>query len=165
MITSISKDKSIHFCVIVPTYNNHKTLKRVLDSVLEYTSNVIVVNDGSTDSTFEIVKGYQNVAQVHHPKNVGKGMALRNGFKKAIELNYDYAITIDSDGQHFASDIPLFVQEIKTNGEALLIGSRNMTTENVPKKVVLEINFLIFGFGLKQEISFQTHNLALDYIL
>lgn len=146
MINSISKDKSIHFCVIVPTYNNHKTLKRVLDSVLEYTSNVIVVNDGSTDSTFEIVKGYQNVAQVHHPKNVGKGMALRNGFKKAIELNYDYAITIDSDGQHFASDIPLFVQEIKTNGEALLIGSRNMTTENVPKKSSFGNKFSNFWF-------------------
>ena len=64
MINSISKDKSIHFCVIVPTYNNHKTLKRVLDSVLEYTSNVIVVNDGSTDSTFEILNFQSNFKSI-----------------------------------------------------------------------------------------------------
>lgn len=146
MFPSISKNKPIHFCVIVPTYNNHKTLKRVLDSVLKYSSNVIVVNDGSTDSTFEILKEYQNIVQVHHPTNCGKGMALRNGFKKAIELNYEYAITIDSDGQHFASDIPLFVQEIEDNGEALLIGSRNMTTENVPKKSSFGNKFSNFWF-------------------
>jgi len=96
-------------CVIVPTYNNHKTLKRVLDSVLQYTSNVIVVNDGSTDTTAQILETYPNLVQIHHSKNSGKGMAIRNGFKKALELNYNYAITIDSDGQHFASEIPSFI--------------------------------------------------------
>ena len=60
----------IHFCVIVPTYNNHKTLKRVLDSVLDYTQNVIIVNDGSTDETSEILKHYSQYTQIHHPRNL-----------------------------------------------------------------------------------------------
>lgn len=133
-------------CVIIPTYNNHKTLKRVLDSVLQYTPNVIVVNDGSTDSTAQILENYPNLVQIHHSKNSGKGMALRNGFKKALALDYDYAITIDSDGQHFASDIPSFHESLQKDGEALLIGSRNMTQENVPKKSSFGNKFSNFWF-------------------
>ncbi|PVX44561.1 glycosyltransferase involved in cell wall biosynthesis [Flavobacterium sp. 103] len=133
-------------CVIIPTYNNHKTLKRVLDSVLQYTSNVIVVNDGSTDTTVQILETYPNLVQIHHPKNSGKGMAIRNGFKKALELNYNYAITIDSDGQHFASDIPNFIDTLGANSDELLIGCRNMTQENVPKKSSFGNKFSNFWF-------------------
>jgi len=142
-----------HFCVIVPTYNNHKTLKRVLDSVLEYTQNVIIVNDGSTDETGEILKGYAYLTQIHHAKNLGKGMALRNGFKKAIELNFEYAITIDSDGQHFPSDIPNFIAEIQRQPNSLLIGSRNMAQENVPKKSSFGNKFSNFWFKFETGIK------------
>ncbi len=133
-------------CVIVPTYNNHRTLKRVLDSILQYTPNVIVVNDGSTDTTTQILQNYTHLVQIHHAKNAGKGIALRNGFKKALELNYNYAITIDSDGQHFASDIPGFISVLEKEGDALLIGSRNMTQENVPKKSSFGNKFSNFWF-------------------
>jgi glycosyltransferase involved in cell wall biosynthesis len=133
-------------CVIVPTYNNHKTLKRVLDSVLQYTSNVIVVNDGSTDTTAQILESYPHVMQIHHSKNSGKGMAIRNGFKKALDLNYNYAITIDSDGQHFASDMPSFIETLEINSNELLIGCRNMTQENVPKKSSFGNKFSNFWF-------------------
>ncbi|WP_395056694.1 DUF2062 domain-containing protein [Flavobacterium sp.] len=151
----INRTKSLNFCVIVPTYNNHKTLVRVLDSVLEYTTNVIVVNDGSTDSTTEILKNYSNLTQIHHPKNAGKGIALQNGFKKALALNFEYAITIDSDGQHFASDISSFINEINANGEALLIGSRNMTQENVPKKSSFGNKFSNFWFWFETGIKLE----------
>jgi len=143
---------SISFCVIVPTYNNQKTLKRVLDSILDFTSNVIIVNDGSTDETTEILKQYAMLTQIHHPKNLGKGRALRNGFRKAIEMNFDYAITIDSDGQHFASDIPGFIEEIQKQPNSLLIGSRNMTQENVPKKSSFGNKFSNFWFKFETGI-------------
>ena len=133
-ISEKNQPNSSIFCVIIPTYNNQKTLSRVINSVLEQTSKIIIVNDGSTDATSEILKNYPNLTQIHFPKNIGKGMALRKGFQKAISLGCDYAITIDSDGQHYASDIPLFIDEISNDGEALLIGSRNMTHENIPKK-------------------------------
>jgi glycosyltransferase involved in cell wall biosynthesis len=133
-------------CVIIPTYNNHKTLNRVVDSVLLYTSNIIVVNDGSTDETSRILEGYSQLTQIHLLKNIGKGMALRKGFEKAILLGYEYAITIDSDGQHFASDIPKFIETLEKEGDALLIGSRNMMQEGVPKKSSFGNEFSNFWF-------------------
>ncbi|WPO80147.1 DUF2062 domain-containing protein [Flavobacterium sp. KACC 22761] len=141
------------FCVIVPTYNNQKTLKKVLDSVLEFTSNVIIVNDGSTDETPEILKHFSQLTQIHHPKNLGKGRALRNGFRKAIEMKFEYAITIDSDGQHFASDIPNFISAIQEEPNSLLIGSRNMTQENVPKKSSFGNKFSNFWFKFETGIK------------
>ncbi|EJG01020.1 DUF2062 domain-containing protein [Flavobacterium sp. F52] len=144
---------SIHFCVIVPTYNNQKTLKKVLDSILDFTTNIIIVNDGSTDSTTEILKSYSQVTQIHHPKNLGKGRALRNGFRKALEMGFEYAITIDSDGQHFAADIPVFLKAIQDEPNALLIGSRNMTQENVPKKSSFGNKFSNFWFKFETGIK------------
>ncbi|MDR6760686.1 glycosyltransferase involved in cell wall biosynthesis [Flavobacterium sp. 2755] len=146
---------STSFCVIVPTYNNHKTLKKVLDSILDFTQNIIIVNDGSTDETNEILKQYSQFTQIHHPKNLGKGRALRNGFRKAIELNFEYAITIDSDGQHFASDIPSFISAIQNEPNSLLIGSRNMTQENVPKKSSFGNKFSNFWFKFETGIELQ----------
>lgn len=142
----------LDFCIIIPTYNNSKTLKRVLDSVLNYTSQIIVVNDGSTDATFEILKEYSQILPIHFPKNCGKGIALRKGFQKAIALGYDYAITIDSDGQHFASDIPNFLSAIEKEGETLLIGSRNMKQQGVPGKSSFGNNFSNFWFWFETGI-------------
>ena len=142
-------------CVIIPTYNNGKTLKRVVDSVLGYTSEIIIVNDGSTDATSQILEQYSQLIQIYHTHNSGKGVALRNGFQKAQELRYNYAITIDSDGQHFASDIPKFIEALENEGEALLIGSRNMAQEGVPKKSSFGNNFSNFWFWFETGIRLE----------
>ena len=128
------KIKSLKICVIIPTYNNERTLKRVIDGVLEITDDLIVINDGATDSTSRILKKYTDITQIYLPKNKGKGNALRVGFKKAEELGYEFSITIDSDGQHYPEDIAVFVNqlEFETNKNILLIGSRNMNQEAVP---------------------------------
>ena len=80
--------------MLIPTYNNDRTLKRVIEGVLKYTENIIIVNDGSTDTTSQILKEYPNLEQLHIPKNKGKGKALRLGFKKAEALGFLFAITI-----------------------------------------------------------------------
>lgn len=122
-------------CVIIPTYNNEKTLRRVINGVLLFTEHIILVNDGSTDATSSILKDYQKIKQIHFTKNAGKGKALRAGFKLAQSLNFEHAITIDSDGQHFPENIPFFETEIlNANKPILLIGSRNLTASNAPKK-------------------------------
>ena len=156
-VSFIEKERMDKFkiCIIVPTYNNCKTLQRVLDSVLSYTANVIVINDGSTDTTAQILENYPNIIQLHHYQNIGKGMALRNGFKKAIELNFNYAITIDSDGQHFPSDIAGFISVLEKEGDALIIGSRNMTHENVPKKSSFGNKFSNFWFWFETGIKLE----------
>ena len=143
-------------CVIIPTYNNHKTLKRVIDGVLQYTTNVIVVNDGSTDSTSEIINSYSTIDSISISKNQGKGNALRLGFKKAIKNGFHYAITIDSDGQHFPDDIPVFLEELdKNNSNILLIGSRNMNQEGVPKKSSFGNKFSNFWFWFETGIQLE----------
>jgi glycosyltransferase involved in cell wall biosynthesis len=143
-------------CVIIPTYNNHKTLRRVVDGVLHYTNNVIVVNDGSTDTTKEILSSYPQITQIHIPKNRGKGNALREGFKKAKELQYEYAITIDSDGQHFPDDIPVFLDALELeNAPILLIGSRNMNQDDVPKKSSFGNKFSNFWFWFETGIRLE----------
>jgi glycosyltransferase involved in cell wall biosynthesis len=129
-----NKIKLMRCCVIIPTYNNHKTLQRVIDGVLNYTNDIIIVNDGSTDTTPQILEHYSKLIIVHQPENKGKGIALQTGFRIAKQQGYEYAITIDSDGQHFPEDIPVFISCLESEGEALLIGSRNMQHETVPKK-------------------------------
>lgn len=146
----------IHCCIIIPTYNNRNTLKRVIDGVLQYAtgSEVIVVNDGSTDDTPAILAAYQGSIHIlHNEVNKGKGFSLRKGFAEAIRLGFDNAISIDSDGQHLPSDIPLFIGAARQNPGALLMGSRNMQQEGVPGKSSFGNKFSNFWFefetGLK----------------
>src|SRR6476620_12271402 len=79
-------------------------------------------------------------------------MALRAGFKKSVELGFHYAITIDSDGQHYPHDIPVFLNELEQNGEALLIGSRNMVQAGIPKKSSFGNKFSNFWFWVETGI-------------
>ncbi len=151
------KFKSLKCCVIIPTYNNCKTLKQVIQGVLVYTDDVIVVNDGSTDATPEILGQYQQIEKIHFPENQGKGCALRAGFVRALDLGYRHAITLDSDGQHFPEDIPLFLDALATEDEKnlLLIGSRNMAQEGVPKKSSFGNKFSNFWFWFETGIRLQ----------
>ena len=137
---------TVNYCVIIPTYNNNKTLKRVIDGVLQYTNHIIVVNDGSTDATAVILEQYTDLTLVHLPQNKGKGNALAVGFAAAKQAGYGHAITIDSDGQHFPDDIPSFLSQLENNEDALLIGSRNMAQEGVPKKSSFGNKFSNFWF-------------------
>lgn len=146
----------LNVCVIIPTYNNSKTLERVVNGVLELTSNVLVVNDGSTDATFEILNKYSQITSIHVAKNQGKGNALRVGFRKAKELKYDYAITIDSDGQHFPDDVPVFLNALELEeNPVVLIGSRNMNQDNVPKKSSFGNKFSNFWFWFETGVQLE----------
>lgn len=135
-------------CVLIPTYNNHKTLERVITGVLQFTSNILVVNDGSTDTTAEVLEGFSHLVQIHITKNKGKGNALKVGFKKAFELGYEFAITIDSDGQHFPDDIPVFLEALQAEAtkNVLYIGARNMNQEDVPGSSSFGNKFSNFWF-------------------
>lgn len=142
------------WCVIIPTYNNHRTLAGVISGVLQYTQGVIVVNDGSTDSTAEILKTFPSIILLEHPHNQGKGAALKNGFRKALEMGYEYAITIDSDGQHFPDDIPVFIERLNaSDGNILLIGERNMAQEGIPRKSSFGNKFSNFWFRFETGVK------------
>ncbi len=136
----------LRLAVLVPTYNNAGTLARVLREVQAFTRNIIVVNDGSTDDTAAILAEFPEVAQVSYPANVGKGWALRQGFAAATAAGYEHVITIDSDGQHFATDLPTFVDKLEAEGPALLIGARDMGQAGIPGKSSFGHKFSNFWF-------------------
>lgn len=140
-------------CIIIPTYNNGNTLKNVVERVLQYTDQVIVINDGSSDDTINILNKFSGLDIIENPRNMGKGFAMRKGFKHAIEKGYKYAITIDSDGQHSPDDIPTFLDKLQEEPEAIIIGARNMTQDGVPRKSSFGHKFSNFWFKIETNIS------------
>ncbi len=140
-------------CVIIPTYNNQDTLEKVINGVLEYTKNIIVVNDGSTDLTSEILLNYAHLTIEHIFPNRGKGNALRTGMKMAFAKGYKYAITIDSDGQHMPSDLHKFLDKIEEEPCSLIIGARNMDQEGIPGKSSFGNRFSNFWYLVETGIK------------
>ena len=138
--------------IVIPTYNNAITLGQVLTEVLVYSFPVIVVNDGSTDHTAEVLKGFSEIGVISYPNNRGKGYALNTGLKAAMEIGYRYVITLDSDGQHYADDIPVFLKEIELHPDSLLIGARNLASDNMPGKNTFANKFSNFWFTLETGI-------------
>jgi glycosyltransferase involved in cell wall biosynthesis len=136
----------VNIAVLIPTYNNAGTLAQVLQDVLSHTSHVIVVNDGSTDHTLEVLDQFPEVQRVTYVNNRGKGIALRRGFAYARQQGYEYVITMDADGQHFASDLQAFHQRLQENGDAIIIGARNLQQENMPGKNSFANKFSNFWF-------------------
>lgn len=152
-----SRFKDLNCCVIVPTYNNDGTLHSFLNSLQGFTDQIIVVNDGSTDSTSEILQEFNNLQLVTHPKNRGKGIALKTGFKRARELGYAYAITIDSDGQHYPEDLDIFLSELEnqiTDRPLLLVGDRKMSGEGIPRQSSKGNRFSNFWFLVVTGLEF-----------
>lgn len=143
-------------CVIVPTYNNEKTIVDVLERIMLFSIHVLVVDDGSTDRTPLLLEQAQlSVIRIRYEKNRGKGYALKTGFLKALEMGFTYAVTIDADGQHFPEDIPLLVRAERLYPEALIVGSRNLKSENMPGKNTFANRFSNFWFRLQTGQSLQ----------
>lgn len=143
-------------CIIIPTYNNQGTIAAVIQSVETFCKDIIVVNDGSTDGTSDILDAlHKQIFLVTYVQNKGKGYALIKGFKKAKALGYTHAITIDADGQHFASDIPFFIQGMNSNPEAILVGNRNLNENNMPRRNTFANKFSNFWFRLQTGVTLQ----------
>jgi glycosyltransferase involved in cell wall biosynthesis len=135
--------------VLIPTYNNAGTIAKVIADVKEYSSDVIVVNDGSTDETKNILASINDIKVIDYPNNKGKGYALKLGLQKAHEWGYRYAITIDSDGQHYADDIPVFINKIEEKPDSLLIGARNLAADNMPSRNTFANKFSNFWYKVE----------------
>lgn len=126
-------------CIVIPVYNNPQTIARVVEEVLVYNLPIIVVDDGS-DVQVEILLGEnEHVTIVRHSANQGKGVALRTGALRAKEMGYRHCLTIDGDGQHFAHDIPKFLNLIDDAFDDLtmIIGVRDFKDCNPPKSSVI----------------------------
>ncbi len=145
--------KELECCVIIPTYNNASTIGKVAEAASAYCNDVYIVNDGCTDETLSILKEIEQVTVIGYQKNRGKGYALKYGFKHAVKQGYKYAITLDSDGQHYAEDLPLFLDKLREEPKAIIIGAREMSHENVPGKSNFGKNFSNFWVKVETGIS------------
>src|SRR5262249_53469601 len=100
---------SLRFLTALPVYNEVKHVSAVLDEVKRYSNEVLVVDDGSTDGTSELLAARRDIHVVRHPQNRGYGAGLRSAFNFALYDDYDVLVTIDCDGQHQPRMIPDFV--------------------------------------------------------
>ncbi len=137
-------------CAIIPTYNNATTLPTVINAVLVVLPDVIVVNDGSTDQTAKLLSSFDGrITIVSYAKNRGKGYALRRGFAEALRRGFDTAVTLDSDGQHLASDISQLLDCYVASEPCLVVGSRKFDNPNMPSKNSFANRFSNFWFTVQ----------------
>jgi len=109
----------------IPAYNEELSIGSVLhkSKKVDEVDDILVVDDGSTDETTEIAKGY-GVKVIRHKKNAGKGAAIKTIFDYASEEDYDYLVLIDGDGQHNPYEIPNVLSPVVNPGADMVVGAR-----------------------------------------
>lgn len=149
-IKEILKQREV--CVVIPTYNNGGTIKSVVLDALNYCDDIIVVDDGSTDETKDILNKIQDITVITHPNNKGKGTALKHGFKKALSMGFSYAISMDGDGQHYPESIACFLSANQKHPGSLIVGDRNLKGVNRSKGSSFANLFSNFWFYIQTGI-------------
>jgi dolichol-phosphate mannosyltransferase len=102
----------MQFLTAIPVYNEERHLERVLDEVRRYSPDILVVNDGSTDRTAELLARQSGLQVITHPTNRGYGAALRSAFCHALARGAEILVTMDCDGQHEPARIPVLLEAI-----------------------------------------------------
>src|SRR5208282_3524173 len=113
--------------VVIPTYNEAANIAKILNKTLEVTGyDILVVDDNSTDSTKDIVKGFFNTGKVfmlERPSKLGLGTAYIDGFRWGLQNGHDLFFEMDADNSHNPASIPAFVEKV-TEGYDIVVGSR-----------------------------------------
>jgi len=118
---------------IIPAYNEEKTIGNVVKIAKKYVDEVVVINDGSKDKTEEIAKK-AGAKIITHKTNKGLGKSLRDGFRYALNKDFDIIITLDADGQHNPKEIPKFIKAIN-EGYEFVLGERDLSKYPLIKKI------------------------------
>lgn len=138
-------------CILIPVYNNPKTIARVISEAGVFGLPIIVIDDGSEIPVETLLANDVSLVIVRHPKNRGKGVALRSGAQRAKEMGFEYCLTMDGDGQHFAQDIPSFLDlfEQQQKPGMMIIGVRDFESCHPPKSSVFGRQFGNFWVWLE----------------
>jgi glycosyltransferase involved in cell wall biosynthesis len=123
--------------ILIPAYNEGKYIKDVILECRRLGNDIIVVDDGSTDNTGEILQSFTDLPEprviiIEHEINKGKGEALKTGFQCAVQNEYCGVVTIDADGQHKVSEIADFLNALEKNSPDVIVGSRLNNSKGMP---------------------------------
>jgi glycosyltransferase involved in cell wall biosynthesis len=148
-------ERKTNIAVIIPTFNNEGTLGSIISGCKALSYDLIVVNDGSTDSTPDILRNFTDITVISFDVNRGKGAALLAGLRYAAGKCYTHAVTIDSDGQHMPEDISLLIDASLKEPDMLWVGSRNLSASNMPGKNTFANRFSNFWFRIQTGIKME----------
>jgi len=166
-------------CIILPAFNEANVIGKVLDELLEFskkqtqlTVEIVVIDDGSIDKTGQVVRAC-GVKVLRHILNRGLGGALATGIEYAKRHNFDFALTMDSDGQHAIADIPKVLELLFEDKADVVIGSRLLGQKGMPHDRILinkmsnYFTYLLFGIMTSDSQSgFRAFNKkALQYMV
>lgn len=124
---------SSSYAIIIPAYNEARTLRDIVKSALDFSNTVIVVNDGSQDDTSQVIEDLP-VILIEHAQNQGKAASLWDGIQQARKSDVEYYITLDGDGQHSPSDIPRLLSKLEQHPNDIIIGARLADKSAIPAK-------------------------------
>ena len=134
-------------CVIIPTFNESKTIAGLIQQVQSSGLEVIVIDDGSSDNTADIAAASK--AQVlRNVKNLGKGAALAKGYNFAVAQGFEAVISMDGDGQHSCDDLSAFMRKAESLGCAIVVGNRMSSTKQMPALRVATNRFMSWLISL-----------------
>jgi len=139
----------------LPTFNEEKNIGNIVNELKKKYESIIVCDDGSTDSTYEILEDL-DVEIIKHEKNMGYGAAINSIFKKSQEIGSDILVTFDADGQHKIEDIESVIKPILEKKSDISIGSRFLDSKNnVPgyRKVGIKIITHVTNSSIKEKIT------------
>lgn len=114
----------MNLLIAIPVYNEKDHLAGVIRQVKAYARDILLIDDGSTDGTTELLAARRDVTVIHHARNAGYGQSLIDAFNYAGEHGYDWVITMDCDEQHEPAVIPEFIRQIETDCWDMISGSR-----------------------------------------
>ena len=118
-------------CILIPSYNEARTIGAITKELKSRGLTVYVVDDGSTDETAGIAAG-QGAVVIAHDKNKGKGASLIEGFGRILKENFDAVLIMDGDGQHATVDVDNFFKKMAETGADIVIGNRMLDTASMP---------------------------------
>ena len=118
-------------CVLIPSYNEAKTIGHLVSELRVRRLTVYVVDDGSTDKTAKIAES-EGAVVVGHKENRGKGASMREGFRHILKRGFDSVVVMDGDGQHVVEDIGNFIEKMKETNADIVIGNRMLDTSSMP---------------------------------
>ena len=144
--------------VVIPVFNNERTVLQVALAARRLHPHVLVVDDGSTrlPNDFDNILKANDIRLIRHQQNCGKGVALQTALKDLHERHADYMITLDADGQHSPDDIPAFIDLLEKEGQnrdLLVIGVRDFNAPNVPDSSKFGRKFSNFWIKLETGVT------------